>query len=62
MSDNEQREIAESIFDRAQRRKKEINEALVQEAARHAAVVKNMLRLKTLRLSRKKNNTGLSEG
>lgn len=51
MSDTKQREIAESVFDRNQRREAELNDALAQEAARHAAVVKNMQRLKALRLS-----------
>lgn len=52
MSDTKQREIAETVFDRNQRREAEINNALAQEAARHAAAVKNMERLRALRLSR----------
>ena len=53
-----QREIAESVFDRNQRREAEINDALKQEAARHAATVQNMYRLRALRLARdaKANN------
>jgi len=35
-----------------QRREAEINDALKQEAARHAAAVRNMHRLKALRLAR----------
>ena len=52
MADPKHREVAESVFERNQRREAEINNALKQEAARRAAVVKNMLRLKALRLSR----------
>jgi hypothetical protein len=46
------RATAESAFNRSQRREAEINDALRQEAARHRAVVKNMHRLKALRLAR----------
>jgi hypothetical protein len=52
MSDTEQRAVAESTFSRNQRREAEINDALSQEAARHAAAVKNMYRLRALRLAR----------
>jgi len=38
-------------LDRNQRREAEINEALKQEAARHAAAIKNMHRLRALRLA-----------
>ena len=41
MADPKHREVAESVFER-----------LKQEAARRAAVVKNMQRLRALRLSR----------
>jgi hypothetical protein len=44
--------VAESVFDRNQRREAEINEAVKHEAARHEAVVNNMHRLRTLRLAR----------
>ena len=44
--------VAESVFARNRRRETEINEALVQEAARHEAAVKNMRRLRALRLAR----------
>jgi hypothetical protein len=47
-----QREIAETIFQRNQRREAEINDALKQEYARREAAVKNMYRLRALRLSR----------
>jgi hypothetical protein len=46
------RSVVENVFDRNQRREAEINEALKQEATRHAAVVKNMHRLRALRLAR----------
>ena len=49
---------AESVFNRNRKREAEINDALRQEAARHAAAVQNMHRLRTLRLAReaKANN------
>jgi hypothetical protein len=58
MADAKQREIAESVFERNQRREKEINDALKQEYARREAAVKNMYRLRGLRLARdaKANN------
>jgi hypothetical protein len=49
------REIAETIFQRNQRREAEINDALKQEYARREAAVKNMYRLRELRLSRDGN-------
>ncbi len=49
MSDTKVHEVAESVFNRNQRRAAEIDEALKQEDARHAAVVKNMHRLRALR-------------
>ena len=52
MVDSKHREVAESVFDRNQRRETEINEALKQEHARRATVVKNMHRLRALRLER----------
>ena len=42
----------ESLFERTQRREEGINHALKLEAERHEAVVKNMHRLRTLRLAR----------
>ncbi len=44
--------VAESVFDRNRRRETEINEALKQETARHESAVKNMRRLRALRLER----------
>jgi len=55
MADPKHRVVAESVFERNQRREAEINNALKQEAARRAAVVKNMQRLRALRLSRDEN-------
>jgi hypothetical protein len=52
MAETKTRTVAESLFDRNQRRNAEINEALKQEAARHDAAVKNMQRLRALRLAR----------
>jgi hypothetical protein len=47
-----QRQIAETIFQRNQRREAEINDALKQEYARREAAVKNMYRLRALRIAR----------
>ena len=44
------REIAESAFEKYQRREAEIASALRQEQVRHDAVIKNMHRLRSLRL------------
>lgn len=52
MADAKKREVAESVFQRNERREAEINDALKQEEARHVAVLKNMQRLRALRLSR----------
>ena len=52
MTDTDQRAFAETIFERNQRRDAEINEALKQENARREAAVKNMYRLRALRLER----------
>ena len=49
-----QREVAETVFDRNKRREAEISDALRQEQARHEAAVKNMQRLKALRLAQEK--------
>jgi hypothetical protein len=49
---DEQRDIAESVFERNQRRETEINNALQQEYARREAAIKNMYRLRALRLAR----------
>jgi hypothetical protein len=46
------RQRAESVFDREPRREREISDALSQEKSRHEAAVKNMHRLRALRLAR----------
>ena len=43
---------AESLFDREKRREAEIADALKQEQLRHDDVIRNMQRLRDLRLSR----------
>ena len=53
MDRTRQRELAKSLFDRKMKRKNETDSALTEEQAEHAAVVKNMQRLRALRLSRK---------
>jgi len=53
-----QREIAETVFERTQRREAEINGALKQEYARREAAVKNMYRLRALRLERDQKAKG----
>jgi hypothetical protein len=53
-----QRQIAETIFERNQRREAEINNALKQEYARREAAVKNMHRLRALRLERDQKSKG----
>jgi hypothetical protein len=52
MSETNQRKVAESPFERTQRREQEINHALKLEAERHDAVIRNMYRLRALRLAR----------
>jgi hypothetical protein len=52
MGNAKRREVAESVLNRNQRREAEINDALKQEAARRVAVVKNMQRLRALRIAR----------
>jgi hypothetical protein len=48
--------FAKAVFEREQRREKEIKDALMLEADRHEAAVKNMHRLRALRLERDKNS------
>jgi len=52
MTDSDQRAFAESVFERNQRREAEINAALKQENARREAAIRNMYRLRALRLAR----------
>jgi phosphopantothenate synthetase len=54
--DQKPRAVAESLFNRTKQREAEIDEALKQEADRHAAAVKNMHRLRALRLARGGNS------
>ena len=56
MSDAEQRDIAEALFEPKQSRE-EIKDAIKLEEARRAAAIKNLYRLKSLRLSRNKAST-----
>jgi hypothetical protein len=51
MSDADQREIAETVFERGQSRQ-QIKDAIKLEDERRAALVKNLYRLRALRLSR----------
>jgi hypothetical protein len=51
MTNTDQREIAETAFRRNPKRD-EINEALKQENARREAAVKNLYRLRALRIAR----------
>jgi hypothetical protein len=52
MSDTNRREVAETLFERTQRREAELNEALKHEYARREAALKNMYRLRKLHLAR----------
>lgn len=45
-------EVAETVFERHERREKEISNALQQEQARREAAIQNMHRLRSLRLQR----------
>lgn len=56
MTEN-QRELAETVFERNERREAEINNAMKQEHARREAAVKNMYRLRALRLQRDENRS-----
>jgi hypothetical protein len=61
MSDAEQRDIAEALFAPKQSRD-EIRNAIKLEEARRAAKVKNLYRLRNLRLSRNQASTPKREG
>ena len=56
MSDPEQRNIAEAVFDLKPSRE-EIKDAIKLEEARRAAMVKNLYRLRSLRLSHNQDST-----
>ena len=57
-----QREVAETVFNRNQRREAEINEALKQEYARREAAIKNMYRLRALRIARDESGQSFKPG
>jgi len=51
--------LSETVLERQQRLEAAINEALQREAERHDAAVKNMHRLRALRLEREQNKPAL---
>jgi hypothetical protein len=55
MSDAQKREIAEALFEQNQSRE-EIKDAIKLEEARRAAMVENLYRLRSLRLSRNQSS------
>jgi hypothetical protein len=59
MSEEEQREIAETLFERA---REEIRDAIKLEDERRAVLVKNLYRLRALRLARDQNRMRIEEG
>ena len=60
MSGTEQREIAETLFPSQTR--EEIKDAMKLEEDRRAALVKNLYRLRALRLSRDRRGMRIPEG
>ncbi len=54
MTVDAERAFAETVFEREQGREREIKNALQLEAERHEAAIKNMHRLRALRLERDK--------
>ena len=60
MSDTEQREIAKTLFEPSQTRE-EIRDAIKLEEERRAALVKNLYRLRDLRLSRGRGGMRIQE-
>ena len=58
MANTDQRAFAETVFKHNQRRDWEFNETLKQENARREAAVKNMYRLRALRLEREQKAKG----
>ena len=60
MSDTEPRKIAETLFERSETRE-EIRDALKLEEERRAALVKNLYRLRALRLSRDRVSMQIQE-
>ena len=60
MSDTEQREVAETFFPSQTR--EEVRDAIRLEEERRAALVKNLYRLKALRLSRDRSSLRIDKG
>jgi hypothetical protein len=56
MADRDRR-VADNVFAGKRKHERKINEALKLEHERHAAAVKNMQRLRVLRLSREQAKT-----
>jgi hypothetical protein len=59
MSETEQHEIAKTLFEQT---REEIRNAIKLEEERRAALVKNLYRLRALRLSRDRNRVRIEEG
>jgi hypothetical protein len=59
MSEVEQREIAETLFGQT---REQIRDAIKLEEERRAALVKNLYRLRALRLSRERGGVRIQEG
>jgi len=60
MSETQQREIAETLFPSQTR--EEIRDAMKLEEERRAVLIKNLYRLKALRLSRDRGSMQMHEG
>ncbi len=60
MSDTEQREVAEPLFEPSQTRE-QIRDAIKLEEERRTALVRNLYRLRALRLSRNRNGMRIQE-
>lgn len=58
MTDNSQRTLADTIFEREPAEERNTRNALKLEEARRAAALENMRRLRQLRLSRHANSKG----
>jgi hypothetical protein len=61
MSETEQREIAKNLFEPSQT-SEEIRDALKLEEERRAVLVKNLYRLRALRLSRRRGGMHIQQG
>jgi hypothetical protein len=59
MSETQQQKIAETLFERS---REEIKDTIRVEEERRAALVKNLYRLRALRLSRDQNRMRIQEG